>query len=243
MNPRTPRPRSSLVVSNAPAPLAAPLPVVVEEAARGLTKVYWTAQDKASFAEEAASHGLRESEYARFILNARGDPLLFLQLCRLRDPAFAQGLMGNAQDAGRVVELDKLAAELSAKLDLAARDRDDAKRRAEEAERRLVESHERNETLAGYVADLLRLQQANHERALKEGRESEKTDPAAVRVAAALAVGPLLRADLEARLMEGGASQPEASAQIAGLARAGVIKKGRDARYRLASPAREADAE
>ena len=58
------------------------------------------ARAERAFAAEAREYGQRESEYARFILNARKEPMLFLQLCRLRDSTFAAGLMGNPTEAG-----------------------------------------------------------------------------------------------------------------------------------------------
>ncbi|HEX2021404.1 MAG TPA: hypothetical protein VHH36_01720 [Candidatus Thermoplasmatota archaeon] len=88
---------------------------------RPLTKVYWSGQEKAAFQQEARDHNQKESEYARFILTARKDPVPFLQYRRLRDPGFARGLTGNPADAGRVAELEKRVVALDRRLLSASR--------------------------------------------------------------------------------------------------------------------------
>ncbi len=222
-----------------PALIASPASVPVVEAAKvPPLKVYLTAPEREAFEREAGSHSQSASGYARFILQSRADPLLFLQLCRLRDPAFAQHLLGNPNDAGRVVELEKTLAELSNRADLAERDRSDAVRRAEEAERRLAECQERAHELAGHVVELHRAHEANRERMMGAGTEYEEVPGPTRAILGALTIAPrLARKDLEARLMETGISEQEASRAIAGAARLGLIVKGKDARYSLASPA------
>lgn len=221
---------------------ALPAPEVTVEPAKAAPplKVYLTAEERIAFEREAATHKQSASGYARFILESRADPLLFLQLCRLRDPAFAQHLMGNPNDAGRVIELEKTLAELSSRADLADRDRADAMKRAEEAERRLQEAQERAHELAGQVVELHRIQQANRERMMQAGAPYEESPPTpTAQIVAVLTVAPrLLRKELEARLIEGGMAQQEASNAIAAAARAGLIQRAKDARYCL--PAQEA---
>jgi hypothetical protein len=92
----------------------APAAPAEEPEKRFSLKVYLSEEEKTAFEEEARTHSPKSSGrradasgYARFILNARKDPLLFLHLCRLRDPTFAAGLIGNPQEASRLVEFEK----------------------------------------------------------------------------------------------------------------------------------------
>lgn len=221
-----------------------PAPEEEASAARGLTKVYWSPKEKEDFDQEAKSHHQHASEYARFILNARKDPLLFLQLCRLRDASFAQGLMGNPADAGRVTELEKRVLELEHVKTLVEQERDLATRRAEAAETRLGEALERQQDLASYVVDLARAQELNRDRSVAMGSEYDGVPRPFLTIINALTATPRLhRKDLESRLMEEGMKQKEASDAITAAARLDLIVKGRDMRYYLAKQPQEDGAE
>ncbi|GEM_PF-3461873 len=227
-----------------PLPAPAPAPVEEEEASgkRIFLKVYLSAQEKAAFEEEARQHSPGGSQrrpdasaYARFILGARKDPLLFLQYCRLRDPSFAAGLMGNPQDAGRVAELEKRVLELTRERDDATRDRDDAEKHAADLERRLTDATERAQSLAGYVVDLARTDQGNRERAMSAGAEVEAIPRPTLLIVKALSVSAgLRRPELVERLMSEGLTEVEAGDAIKGASRLDLITKGKDMRYRLA---------
>ena len=221
-----------------------PAPQEETSASRGLTKVYWSPEEKEAFDKEAKSHRQHASEYARFILNARKDPLLFLQLCRLRDSTFAQGLMGNPADAGRVAELEKRVLELDYAKTSAEHERDEAARRAETAESRLGEALERQQALAGYVVDLARAQDSNRERAVSTDVEYESVPRPFLAIIKALTATPRLhRKDLEARLVDEGMTQKEASDAITAAARLDLVVKGRDMRYYLAKQPEGDDSE
>jgi hypothetical protein len=211
-------------------------PLSVEDDGRGLTKVYWPTSKKDAFSQEAKSHGRRESEYARFILEAREDPLLFLQLCRLLHPGFGAGLMGNTADAGRVADLEKQLLEARHEADTLLKERAGLEKQAEELERRLAGATDRAQELAAHVVDLARLQEANRERAVQGGAEYEATAGPFLPLVKLLRVaGRMTRKELEAALVtEAGLGQASAQQAVNGAGRLGLIVKGADARFRLA---------
>lgn len=205
-------------------------------------KVNLSAAERAAFIEEAGNHNQSASGYARFILGARKDPLLFLQLCRLRDPEFARGLMGNPTDAGRVADLEKRLMEATHQKEQTERDLADAEARAKAAESRLSECLERAEALSAHVVSLLRVQEAAQTRARAAGMEHELVSAPLLAVVKALTATPRLsRKELEAHLTADGMTAPDAAQAIQQAARLGLIHKGGDARYRLAPQAKEAE--
>ncbi|MFA5860786.1 MAG: hypothetical protein WDA16_03735 [Candidatus Thermoplasmatota archaeon] len=211
---------------------------------RGLTKVYWASSEKEAFVLEARSHGQRESEYARFILTARKDPMLFLQLCRLRDATFAHGLMGNPAEAGKVAEIEKRLSEATHEVDSLLRDRQDLEKRNEALERSLADAVDRARDLAGQVVDLARIQDAARERAVAGGAEYESTAKPFLAVVQALRIaGRMTKKELEASLVEAKYSQADASQAVQQASRLGLVVKGADARLRLAKPAVESEEE
>ena len=226
---------------------ATTLPAPVEEAhgaRKPFLKVYLASEEKAAFMEEAEAHGQDASVYARFILRARTDPLLFLQLARLLHPGFASGLMGNPTDAGRVAELEKRVLELTHERDGATRERDAAEGRAGKLEERLHEAQDRAQSLAAYVADLARVAAQNGERAMQAGEEVEAVPRATLLLVKTLSVTPgLRRKELEGTLEGEGLTALEASEAVIGADRLGVVVKGKDGRYRLARQPTEDEAE
>ncbi|HEX2021402.1 MAG TPA: hypothetical protein VHH36_01710 [Candidatus Thermoplasmatota archaeon] len=166
--------------------------------------------------------------------------MLFLQYCRLRDPDFARGLMGNPADAGRVAELEKRVVELDRDRDEAERRAGEAEKRVDELERRLAEAHERQQSLTSYVVDLARAQDNNRERAVAASVPFEAVPKPLLGIINAFAAKPrMTRKELEARLVEAGMTQQEAGDAITSAARMDLIVKGRDMAYRLAQPPRE----
>jgi hypothetical protein len=223
-------------------------PIVMGESAAqtegfALTKVYWARGEKEAFAAEARGYGQRESEYARFILNARREPMLFLQLCRLRDPAFAAGLMGNPADAGRVTELEKRALEASHEADALLKERAELEKRTAELERQLADATDRTRDLAAQVVDLARIQDAARERSLASGTEYETTGKPFLAVVTALRIaGRMTKKDLENALVEESKLSPaDAASAVQSSIRLGLVVRGADSRYRLAKNAPEAD--
>lgn len=213
-------------------------------ARRPFLKVYLPAEEKAAFAEEAARHRQDASEYARFILGARTDPLLFLQLARLLHPGFAAGLMGNPADAGRVAELEKQVLTLTRERDDATRERDEADGRAGKLEERLHEAQDRAQSLAAYVVDLAKVETHNRERATSAGEEVEAVPRSTLLLVKVLSVTPgLRRKELEGSLEAEGLSAREASETVIGAERLDLITKGKDGRYRLAKQPTEAEDE
>lgn len=212
---------------------------------RRLVKVYLLSEaERRAFYDEAGSHGQTASEYARFILQARKDPLMFLHLCRLRDPAFAQGLLGKPTEAGRVAELERDNLALTHdKADL-LRERDELARKCEEQERRLAELTEKTQSLAAQVVDLARVQEANRDRAVKQGTAYEAIPKPLLAVVKALSVGARpTRKELEARLAQEGMGPEEASQAVAGASRLGLIVLSAGGRYVLAKPVQEGEGE
>ena len=215
-----------------------------EDDVRGLTKVYWPASKKEAFAREARSHGRRESEYARFILEAREDPLLFLQLCRLLHPTFAAGMMGNGADAGRVAELEKQLLEARHEADTLLRERADLEKANEALEANLASATDRAASLAAHVVELAKLRDGARERALSKGQPNEESGALFLPLLKVLRVaGRMTKKELEAALVEEGMGEATAQEAVAGAARLGLIRKGTDSRYRLAKPAQEDEAE
>lgn len=205
------------------------------------TKVYWPRSEKLAFRQEALKHRQAESAYAKFILDARKDPLLFLQMCRLLHPGFAQGLAGNPADTARMGELETRTLKLEAEKADLLRQLEDAAWRRDELETQLAACADRAAALAGHVVSLARAQDANRDRAMAGGGEYEGVPKALVKVAKAARIAPATRAELETRLVEEGMSKTEASEAIGQAARLELIVRGRDQRYRLAKPPEEAD--
>lgn len=230
-----------------PHPHATTRPAPADEpsaARKPFLKVYLASEEKAAFMREAEAHGQEASVYARFILRARTDPLLFLQLARLLHPGFASGLMGNPTDAGRVAELEKQVLTLTHERDDAARERDAAEGRAAKLEDRLHETQERVQSLAAYTADLMRAAAGNAERAMQTGATVEDVPRATLLLVKALSIAPgLRRKELEGTLEGDGLSAREASEAVIGAERLGLVVKGKDGRYRLAKQPTEDEAE
>lgn len=212
---------------------------------RRLVKVYLpTEAEKQAFHEEAASHNFNASEYGRFILQARKDPLMFLHLCRLRDPGFAHGLLGKPTEAGRVAELERDNLALAHEKAELERERAELARRCEELEKQLAEATTQTQELAGRVLALSRAQEENREEAVRRGTPYRATDKATFCVVKALSVGGRpTRKELEGRLVKDeGMTPDEASRAIAGASRVGLIVLSPGGRYILAKPA-EVEAE
>jgi len=207
-------------------------------ASRPFTKVYWSEEEKRVFQEEAASHGQNESAYARFILSARKDPLLFLHMCRLRDPGFAAGLMGNASDAGKAAELENKLLRASHENEALTRERDEFAHRAEDTEQRLQQATDRARDLATRVVELSRLLADNRERALEADASFEGEPDACMSIVRALSVQPRLkRKDLEARLTENEGFAPEAAKEAVQVAlRLGLVVHANGGTLKLATP-------
>lgn len=126
-------------------PLAPPGPATVLEpvpavpvVARGPRISRRSDNEKGAFQAETESHGQNESAYARFILQTRKDPLMFLQLCRLDDPAFAHELVGKPMDAGKLADFEKQVLEARHSAKNLARDRGELQKQVKELERRLT---------------------------------------------------------------------------------------------------------
>lgn len=208
-----------------------------------ILKVYLTQEEKREFQQEAALHRQKESQYARFILNARQDPMMFLQLCRLRDPGFAAGLMGNPAEAGKVADLEKRLMEATHEADTLLKERADLERRNEELERQLAEAADRARDLAAQVVDLAKLQGASRERAMTGDVEYEASAKPFLAVIRTLRIaGRMTKKELEAALIEEAKmSAADAAQAVTQAGRLGIIVKGADARFRLAKPVQEVD--
>lgn len=227
-------------------PVTYPLPQVPDAEPAGrwpVLKVYLPPTEKAAFIAEARRNRQDASDYARFILGARSDPILFVQLARLLNPGFLAGFAGNPADAGRVAELEKQVLTLTHERDDAARDRDEAEKRAAAVEAQLAESMHHQRRLAAYVADLGRVDGGNRARAMAASEEVEAIPRELLLVVGALAAGPLTRKGLEERLTADGLTPEAARAAILQADAGSIITKGRDSRYRLARQPTEGDDE
>lgn len=200
-------------------------------------KVRLKAKDKEEFAQEAARHHQGQSAYARFILEARKNPALFLKLCHLRDPAFANRLSlgGGGADSSRVVGLEAQVKELTQAKEALARERDQAWSQSANLERHLAQAEARAEALGRQVWDHIRVQEAAYERAVEAGIPWEGIPLLQLPVLKALSArGRLTRPDLERALVQDGLLPSHASHAVTTCAHMGFIQKGADDRYRLA---------